>query len=287
MTKHEATVYTDGSVHPETRRAGAASPTGGTSRTARITNRASSLQTQLVAIREALLYSRQHTFTSTLILTDSLAALQTLKDTIPTDNINLIIDIHHIATTIKCDGRKITLHWIPSHIRIQGNETVDAATKEASSKPQIDIRVPPSRSSTIRRIKETTNNLKREDLVEEIAAGSPSATWYARATELQPPDVPRNLPPKALIALHRIRLGYKTPPEIIRDTPPEDCQHCSTISETPLLHYLLECAATRTVRGNLIPCRDPIQRHTQAAALIARTPDIHLLELCDSTPPPR
>ncbi|KAJ4446505.1 hypothetical protein ANN_13201 [Periplaneta americana] len=89
---------------------------------------------ELYAIKKALEYILEtETDKSYLLHTDSQSSLQALQDIFSTNA--LIQEIHQLLTDLMKQGRKITLIWIPSHQGIPGNETVDAAAKEATRLP--------------------------------------------------------------------------------------------------------------------------------------------------------
>lgn len=288
IERHENTIYTDGSVDPATRRAGAAFTCREHATSLRVSDGASSLQTELVAILSALLYCREQNLRSILLLTDSLASLHTLKDTDPTDNIRLVTEIFHVAETLQTAGAEVTLHWIPSHIGIRGNEKADRAAMEGAKKDTIDVQIPTSLSAIHRNIKHKIKDKIKEEHEEEVRAGSASAAWYATTTKYLPPDIPRHTPSHTRKHLHRLRLGYPTLQQIKPELPREPCSYCDETSATPLLHYLLDCPATTDLRtGGPYPQAEHPLAASTAARLIASTADNTLLHLVSSHPPPR
>ncbi|MPC69495.1 hypothetical protein E2C01_063721 [Portunus trituberculatus] len=84
--------YTDGSVVPNTKRAAAAFVSPNTTASFRLTDSASTLQTELVAIQQAL-RDCESSHKHILIHTDSLGAIQALNKTPAKDNIHLITSI--------------------------------------------------------------------------------------------------------------------------------------------------------------------------------------------------
>ena len=82
--------------------------------------------------------------------------------------------------------------------------------------------------------------------------GSPSANWYIQATELIPHPVTKNTPRKMAVIIHRLRLGYKATWQMLEGIN-RPCNYCDEEPESPLLHYLLDCLHTVTLRGNRIP----------------------------------
>ncbi|XP_045101617.1 uncharacterized protein LOC123498223 [Portunus trituberculatus] len=117
---HDTIIYTDGSVDQASGAAGAALVTEGTTLQWRLSSGASSTQAELAAIKGALQHLHTTTAHSALIATDSMAALQALRNPWPQDNVRLLTSIHHLATTLCGRARRITLTWIPGHAGIRG-----------------------------------------------------------------------------------------------------------------------------------------------------------------------
>ena len=116
----------------------------------------------------------------------------------------------------------------------------------------------------------------------------PSATWYARATRLEPLEAPASTHPKARADIHRLRLGYHCAHDIFGGNAP-DCEHCEAPTEAPLLHYLLECQATASIRNanQVYPYANDREAPAAAANLVGATSLPRLTELVTKAPPPR
>ena len=93
---------------------------------------------------------------------------------------------------------------------------------------------------------------------------SRSAKWYKNVSGLDPPAIDRHTPRELAVIIHRLRLGYRANWEIITNTD-RPCSHCEADTNTPLLHYLLQCTHTQTFRNINAP--DDI--HTDEALEIA------------------
>ena len=124
-----------------------------------------------------------------------------------------------------------------------------------------------------------------------VANGSPSAMWYKFATKLEPSPVLTSTSRQLATTITRLRLGHKCVHELI-DAAPQPCEHCDETPDTPLIHYLLHCPATESLRVN----RDNVQDQPQpaddfalAAATVYRIIDNlpHHSATLQSTPPPR
>ena len=118
--------------------------------------------------------------------------------------------------------------------------------------------------------------------------GSPSANWYIKATELIPHPVTKNMPRKMAVIIHRLRLGYKASWQMAVGIN-RPCNYCDEEPESPLLHYLLDCPHTASLRGNrtLPNSQDP--NSSLAAAKLCKDiiEDIntHRNLILDSPPP--
>ena len=287
--RHAATIYTDGSVDHTTGAAGAAFVCNTVTRRWRVSDGASSLQTELVAIRGALEYVLTSRPVSVLIATDSKASLQALRKRQPLDNVGLITAIHHLAQNIRAQGTTISLHWVPGHADIRGNELADSAARAAAAHPTTDVHVPPSLSLIKKEIKRGISKISKRAHAAEVEGGSPSATWYARATRLEPLSLPSTKPSHLRARIHRLRLGYKCLRELANDRPHILCDNCDTATIGPLLHYLLECPASTSIRDDTrqYPNSADDSALSAAADLVAETTLPKLLELVAETPPPR
>ena len=268
--------FTDGSVDPTSRTAGAAFVHEEATGLYRVPNGASTLQTELVAILKALQYAEDRE-NNILIHADSLGAIQAIQHH-PPDNVGLITNILATGQRIKENGRQVTINWIPSHTGISGNEAADEAAKEALHLPNINAHIPPSLSSIKKGIQKYIHAAPRQELQSWASNGSPSAAWHLTVLE-RTPALPTNLPRKIRTALHRIRMGYRCRIQLENaEQHEEQCTHCQATTASPLQHYILECPATR---------RHLNRNHDTAPLVVANTDLKELCQLVSSFPPPR
>ena len=119
---------------------------------------------ELAAIEDCLVHvkdSYQGETLDTVILSDSLSALEALKDCDHFDrNINKILTI---ISEMQESGRKVTLVWVPAHVRIPGNEKADALAKAATTRKQIDRWIPASIKDVKRAMATTSSNSGKPD----------------------------------------------------------------------------------------------------------------------------
>lgn len=139
-------LFTDGSVDQTNGKAGAAFITNGTSVARRVSNGASTLQTELYAIKMALKYALYQTHSTIHIFTDSLSALQVLRRTQATDNLRLISTVLFHIRQLKEQEKILTFWWIPSHVNITGNDLADTAAKNSLKNLLVTGHIPPSLS---------------------------------------------------------------------------------------------------------------------------------------------
>ena len=280
--------YTDGSVDPTTNTAGVAVYSDTYTASWRTSDTSSTLQTELVAIHKTLQYSINHGHTNVTIHTDSKSALLTLQKTKQKENTHLIYDIKTLLLQHKTAGRKVTLNWIPSHIGIPGNDKADELAGTTKHIDRVQITMPLS----ILTIKNTLKQTNRTNIEKEVTHwannNSRSAQWYTKATKFEPPPIYRDTPRHLAVTIHRLRLGYKANWEI--DEPIiRPCEHCQTQTEYPLLHYLLQCPNTQSLRPHM-QALDPANPEANRIAAgqvkdIMDNIETHIQTLTDFPPP--
>ena len=84
---------------------------------------------ELQALILALKLVYQSNEKSFLILSDSLSALQAIASRAFTHP--LLFEFHELHTSLLNDGYNISFAWVPSHVGIRGNETVDEIAKQS------------------------------------------------------------------------------------------------------------------------------------------------------------
>ena len=247
--KHNTLVYfTDGSVDPETGRTGAAIVTGEEVFSWRTSDGCSTIQTELVAIAAALDHAQRQPGQDITIFSDSLTALQALRDREPKDNVRLITHTQSRLKSLADDGRTVTLAWIPSHVGVPGNERADEGAKSALTHDRIHMPVLKSLQQ-IKLLARRTVSQRANESHRAAEGNSRTLTWYAKATGYEPlGHAP--LTRQQRVDIQRLRLGYLTPREATErgEYEGEVCPHCEEDSAEPLLHFLLDCEATEPLR---------------------------------------
>ena len=151
-SKERITVYTDRSS--EDNKAGAAAVMLNDEINVKksVSSNASSTQTELIAIKEALKELNERFLNQkAVIVTDSRAAMARLKWYHSKKDKSLIREIKRLAEDHLED---IIVLWVPSHVGIPGNEKADRAAAEAAEKETIDYVLP-------RRIDEIRKAIRR------------------------------------------------------------------------------------------------------------------------------
>ncbi|XP_076042218.1 uncharacterized protein LOC143026105 [Oratosquilla oratoria] len=138
-----AIYYIDGSVDPESGRTGAAAITAETELLERTPDYCFTLQTELVAIHLGLEHTQNREEATVVLHTDSRTAWQVLQQPRPSSNVGLVTAILGSLQSLTAQGRRVRLHWMPSHVGVRGNESADVAARRAAGAP------PPPRDQTL------------------------------------------------------------------------------------------------------------------------------------------
>ena len=238
-------VYTDGSVkHDLSSRAGSATIFVNNNdevvleEQIRITNGSSSMQAELTAIATTLALTSQHECNNLnlVIHTDSLSSIQAISNRTPPECKDMLSMIQKLGLSLKSSNCHTTLHYIPSHIGIPGNELADQSADQATAKNDIHIlKVNPSKSALKARITATLYNSQYD-----LPQNSRSMIWYHSITK----NI-KNIPSsnrKTEVGILRILLGYRSYNQLV--TKLHQCDHCDQNFKEPLLHFTLECPFT-------------------------------------------
>ncbi len=249
--------YTDGSVSTTTRKAGAGiieirrddHIETVTETAVRISDGASSMQAELVAIAGALSMAALSHSNQVIIHTDSMSSLQALQQHWPDDNRDLITTVQRKIQRIVDMGGSVLLHWVPSHVGIPMNERADEAALAGSLQRTIALRIAPSRSSLVKDYGRRARMIWRRR-VDVQETSSPSVAWYRAATGGKPIAMPRTVSRQGEVAIYRLRLGYRCKWQILNPHRVEnECERCGSDTDQPLVHYVAECEASRQLFG--------------------------------------
>ncbi len=126
-------VFTDGSKDPITGVTGAVIVVP--SQMSKMSRRTSeNIAVELFAILMALEWIECTKSNRTLICSDSVSVLQSLKTGMVKNHQELLYDVMSIYSRIKNKGDEVIFMWVPPHMGIIGNEKVDKIAKKALQK---------------------------------------------------------------------------------------------------------------------------------------------------------
>jgi len=242
--------YTDGSVSPDTGRAGAGVVSFSrdgvqASANVRISDNSTIIQAELTAILTALYIARQLGYFSITIHTDSLSAIHLLQQRTETDHKLLLKHIKKLLYEFSEKGHVI-INWVPSHVNIKGNELADKAAKDALENHTV---FPLRRgSSSIKTTIHKKMNQKLEEIMNDQAADSVSTANILSILQDQENvimdtlwDHKTGLTRAEEVAILRIITGYRIPLQIEDRNIPVICNRCGKVTNTPQIHAFSEC----------------------------------------------
>ncbi|XP_069992410.1 uncharacterized protein [Penaeus vannamei] len=198
-------IYTDGSVDPESGRAGGDFLCNDYVQASRLSNDSSILQAELFAIRSALTYALsvqnlQYVFSRTPLCHSHLTEPAHL------DNVYLATSTLFKLQQLTQQGKTVRIMWIPSHVGLEGNDRVDSAAKSSLHQTRIQP-IKPSISQIKNRAKITAKQIALIQHQVWVQAGSPSATWYKTVTKYETITIPCSMSRKDAVIIHRLRLA--------------------------------------------------------------------------------
>ncbi len=255
--------YTDGSVNPNNLRAASAFTMTADNqqkyqRYIRISDGASTLQTELMAILIALSSKLSPPDNHIVIFTDSLAAIKVLDRANPEpQNIELV---NKIIEQAEMYTRSIEIHWIPSHIGIEGNEEADGLANKGVGKERIDVEL----SATTKQHTKfmiNNNNSDNKTRLENMMENNRHLRWLKDISDLKPWKNRPKLSAGLAKQVNMLRLNI-TPHTYNGTRKTITCRYCKTDDNTPT-HYLATCPELTTHRHEI----------NQEAAITETDPD--------------
>ena len=140
--KGKLLIYTDGSKDPTTGRAGAAVyvPKYRIGIVKRATDNLSVYVVEILAILLALKWVINSADTDVVILSDSWAALTSVKS-VRSCRLDLILEIHRLLIVLRNMNKCVQFAWIPAHVGLEGNEDVDILAKRSLKAAEVDLDV--------------------------------------------------------------------------------------------------------------------------------------------------
>ena len=277
-------IYTDGSLDPNTNRAGCGfvirHNANTVKRSLRVNNAASSLQTELLAIYFALdAVHAQTAVTNAVIMTDSLAAIQTIQNPRVVDNTQIV---HSIKDQLAV-CHSVTFIWVPSHCGITGNEIADKMAKKSLGHKKRFTNLPSISISRQGKYIGQHCDLLALDHMLTTAESSPTFASMMERTKLVPPcRLPSDIAEVRQYVF--VVLGYKHPKQQPFVNTNKSCPDCAL--PFSIEHHLFECAqhaeATETLA---IPGQNSAEKYEALTELSLRNP-MRLLSFLKKHPIP-
>ncbi|XP_076054465.1 uncharacterized protein LOC143033150 [Oratosquilla oratoria] len=226
----------------------------------RATDGSSTVQTELAAIREAIIDSRSHPEDIIVIHTDSQGAIDSIRNP-HRDNIALNRDIQD---NIQQSGKTYVINWIPSHLGIPGNETADAAAKTGTRKPEPDVVIRVSRRQTKAQFRRTART-RWQNLIQDTQSESPQ--WNISLPSTREARTALNrLPRRTQCVINAIRVRAKTYRQIAQKS--NICAYCDRDIRCQHVDDLTECPRTFSLRRRLLDYL-PMEDHVGDTQLLA------------------
>ena len=191
---------------------------------------------ELAAINRALKESTQINDNRHIwIHTDSLSAIQAIKNYPPNDNVKMITSIYNYAKTLNNENRDINISWLPSHTGIAYNEQVDQIANEALYKEYYE-ETEKSISSIKQKIKVTLNEHHQTKFFSEIQ-NNPKLKQYSEINpELKRTKFTEKCSRLTETTISKLRVNNRTKcPK--RET--NKCKYCDMPFDN--VHYLIVC----------------------------------------------
>ena len=240
---HGDRIYTDGSVKEDGRAGAACVALGKTSSTiyrARLHDGASSTVAELLAILLALKHILLSS-TNTVIISDSMSALQSLSSKTPEYSI-LANRAQRLLLKLQKKGTVVSFLWVPSHIGLLGNERADIEASRATEKENIDYNFGPS----LTQLRQFIYRQMAGDSWESLQASKDTSLSTAHYLSIHS-AVGRcySSPTKSTLLLLckvRLKLGYHYTWEFAGALDPHRvrCRVCGEPYKHTLSHYLTE-----------------------------------------------
>lgn len=166
-----------------------------------------------------------------VICIDCLSLIQSMRNQNAANPIITLIQ-EKLHQLIKEKGKDIIIMWVPSHMKITGNEKADKAAKEAITTPEIKFPIPPSdlkkeiRRKTLEKWDtdwKAVKNNKLRNIKEDIEK------WYTGKNRTEQ------------VIITRLRIGHTayTHKYLMQKLEPEKCNKCN--ETVTIKHIIINC----------------------------------------------
>lgn len=254
--KNDCVIYTDGSKIEGNKHIGAACkvPKLNLEISKSLNNLASIFTAECTAINEAMNIALRSNENNVLIFTDSLSALQSLNSIKTSNKTNPIIlqikqkynDFHK-----KFNNRSIQFYWIPSHLGIEGNESVDLLAKAATNKVLTSYYEIPH-TDLFEMFKKQAVQLTNETIVNQASQkGKIYFELYYRNTS-KPWFHNKNLNRETIVTINRCRANHYHLAASLARINVVDSSLCACGQEQNVNHILWQCELYDKQRTKLI-----------------------------------
>ena len=231
-----STVYTDGSKDDD--RVASAALFGDRVASLRLPPPASIFTAEAKAIILALKFIAASNKSKFIICSDSLScllAIQSAKLKNP-----IIKEILHVFRNLNILGKEVVFLWIPSHVGIHGNTTVDQEAKDALNDPITNCQIPYTdfkfyiKQYVVKLWKNAWNELNNNKLHEiKPELGENSYCFNNRRDQ---------------VVISRCRIGHSrnTHDYLLKNEPPPECIPCNC--KYSIKHIFLDCIDLADIR---------------------------------------
>ena len=249
-SREKTIFFTDGSKDEEGR-VGAAfcSKQMGVQESFRLPDRNSIFTAEMTAICRTLEYLKTTTLHDVVIFTDSLCAVQAIEAGESKARPNLTVEILNNLDELARRGQTCEIHWIPSHVGVEGNEEADILAKEATRHETVDVEVNPELQDAYANIEARINNIWQDSWDDETKGR------HYHAIE---PNVDRKIKYRERdnrrkeTFLTRLRLGRCKLKHYLFQMgigPNGNCSKCDR--DETIEHWLMECDNNIEMQNNL------------------------------------
>ena len=244
--------YTDGSVDDQL--VGAAFYCAGSHGHKRLSNGCSILQAELYGIKMAMQHAVRYGGVP-VINVDSRSAISALCKPTQSENQELVRDIKQLAD--RADG-KPTLHWVPSHCGITGNEEADTLAKQALLNQEVEVTLPISRQLMARKILHKALDL-HETALQQNQAWQNRSCSKLKATHAERQGMLKIIDRRTQRQIYKLRCFCYTNDYILLSTETR-CHFCNGTYKIAAIHFLQECPALIRRREQLLEFIENPQR---------------------------